>query len=148
MKVIMLQDVKGVGKKGEVINANDGYAKNFLIPKKFALEATNANKNELDLKNKADAKRKQEELEAAQALGKTIEKSPIKISVKTGGNGKLFGAVTSKEISETLEAQHNIKIDKKKIELKDQIKMVGQRHVSIKLHPAVTAELEVNIVEE
>ena len=103
MKLIMITDLKGVGKKGEVINANDGYAKNFLIPKKYAVEATNSNKNELDLKNKAEAKRKKEELEAAQALGKTIEETSVTIPVKTGSNGKLFGAVTNKEISEALE---------------------------------------------
>ena len=146
MKLIMITDLKGVGKKGEVINANDGYAKNFLIPKKYAVEATNSNKNELDLKNKAEAKRK-EELEAAQALGKTIEETSVTIPVKTGSNGKLFGAVTNKEISEALELQQGIKIDKKKIELKDQIKMIGTRHVTIKLHPSVSAELEVKIIE-
>ena len=147
MKLIMLTDLKGVGKKGEIINANDGYAKNFLIPKKYAVEATASNKNELELKNKAEAKRKKEELEAAQELGKTIEANPVTISVKTGDNGKLFGAVTNKEIAEALESQHGIKIDKKKIELKDQIKMVGKRHVNVKLHPSVTVELEVNILE-
>ena len=147
MKLIMITDLKGVGKKGEVINANDGYAKNFLIPKKYAVEATNSNKNELDLKNKAEAKRKKEELEAAQALGKTIEETSVTIPVKTGSNGKLFGAVTNKEISEALELQQGIKIDKKKIELKDQIKMIGTRHVTIKLHPSVSAELEVKIIE-
>ena len=147
MKVILLEDVKSIGKKGQLVNASEGYAKNFLFPKKLAVEATKANMNELELKKKAEDKRKQQEVEEARALAKQIEDLSIKIAVKTGENGKLFGSVTNKEIAAALEEQTGLKIDKKKIVLNDAIKMVGQRHVSVKLHPKVTAELAVEIVE-
>lgn len=147
MKVILLQDVKNVGKKGQLINASDGYAKNFLIPKKLGVEATNANINDLELKKKADEKRKQEELNEAKALSEKIKEITVKVSVKAGENGKVFGSVTNKEICTALEAQTGIKIDKKKIILTEPFKMVGKRHVDIKLHPQVTAELQVEITE-
>ncbi len=147
MKVILLEDVKSIGKKGQLVNASEGYAKNFLFPKKLAVEATKANMNELELKKKAEDKRKQQELMEARDLAKQIEEKGIKIAVKTGENGKLFGSVTNKEIAIAMEEQTGLKIDKKKIVLNDAIKMVGQRHVSVKLHPEVTAELTVEIVE-
>ena len=125
MKMILLQDVKSVGKKGDLVNVSEGYAKNFLLPKKLAVEATKSNLNDYDLKQKAEAKRKQEELEKAQATAKALEDKVVTIKVKTGGNGKLFGSVTNKEIAAELEKQHKIKIDKKKIVLADQIKMVA-----------------------
>lgn len=147
MKVILLDDVKGVGKKGQLVNASDGYAKNFLFPKKLALEATPANMNELALKKKAEDKKRQEEYEEAVALKERLEEKSVFVSVKTGENGKLFGSVTNKEIAAALEAQTGLKIDKKKIILEDSIKMVGKRHVTVKLHPKVTAELAVEIKE-
>ncbi|MBR5467819.1 MAG: 50S ribosomal protein L9 [Firmicutes bacterium] len=147
MKIILLEDVKGVGKKGETINANDGYAKNFLIPKKLGVEATNANMNTLKLQKAAEDRRKAEELAAAKEMKEKLEAIAVVIAVKTGDNGKLFGSVTNKEIAAELEKQHKIKIDKKKIVLADQIKMVGERHADVKLHPQVTAELKVKITE-
>lgn len=147
MKMILLQDVKSVGKKGELINASEGYAKNFLLPKKLAVEATKANLNDYELKQKADARRKKEELEAAQEMAKALEDKVITIKVKTGSNGKLFGAVTNKEVAEEIVKQTNLPIDKKKVSIGDSIKMLGERTAVIKLHPKVTAEVSIKIVE-
>jgi large subunit ribosomal protein L9 len=147
MKIILLEDVKGVGKKGETINANDGYARNFLLPKKLGVEATNANINTLNLQKKAEEKRKAEELAAAKELAQKLENITVNVAVKAGENGRVFGSVTNKEIAAALEKQFGIKIDKKKIAVAEQIKMVGERHVDVKLHSAVTAELKVKIIE-
>ncbi len=147
MKIILLEDVKGVGKKGQTINASDGYARNFILPKKLGVEATPANMNTLKLQQKAEEKRKAEELAEARAAAEKLENLTVNIAVKTGEGGKLFGSVTNKEIAAALEKQHGLKIDKKKIVLADQIKMVGERHVEVKLHPQVTAELKVKITE-
>ena len=147
MKVILLEDVKGTGKKGQIVNASDGYANNFLFPKKLAVAATNDNLNSIKLQKKAEDKRKAEELAAAKELAEKLTNKDIKISVKTGDNGKLFGSVTNKEIAAATEQQTGLVIDKKKIVLNDQIKMVGTRHVNIKLHPEVTAEVKVIISE-
>ena len=136
MKMILLQDVKSVGKKGDLINASEGYAKNFLLPRKLAGEATKSNLNDYELKQKAEAKRKQEELEKV-----------VTIKVKTGGNGKLFGSVTNKEVAEEIVKQTRLDIDKKKVSIGDPIKMLGERTAVIKLHPKVTAEVKVKIVE-
>ena len=148
MKLILLEDVKGVGKKGDIVNKNDGYAINFLIPKKLAVEATNANLNDLELKKKSEAKRKKEELEEAQRLGAELNDKVVKVKVKTGENGKVFGSVTNKEIASALLEQTGIDIDKKKISFDDPIKMVGRRIVKVKLHPQVTVELTVEIAGE
>lgn len=146
MKVILLQDIKGVGKKDQTINASDGYAKNFLMPKGLAVEASAANIKKLE-KQKAEAEAKaQAELEAAQKLGKEIESKTINIKVKVGNNGKLFGAVTNKEVSAELKDQFNIEIDKKKIVV-DPIKSTGDAEASIKLHPNVTAKLKISVTE-
>lgn len=146
MKVILLQDIKGVGKKDQTINASDGYAKNFLIPKGMAVEANQANIKKLE-KQKAEAEAKaQAELEAAQKLGKEIESKTIGIKVKVGNNGKLFGAVTNKEVAAALKEQFNIEIDKKKIVV-DPIKSIGDAEASIKLHPSVTAKLKISVAE-
>lgn len=147
MKVILLTDIKGVGKKDQTINASDGYAKNFLIPKKFAVEATPANIKKLEKQKADEAAQAQAELEAAQALAKELESKPITISVKTGGNGKLFGAVTNKEISAALKTQRNIDVDKKKI-VAEPIKTLGEEEVSVKLHTNVTAKVKVIIAEQ
>ncbi len=146
MKVILLTDIKGVGKKDQTINASDGYAKNFLIPKKFAVEATPANVKKLEKQKADEAAQAQAELEAAQALAAQLEAQPITINVKTGGNGKLFGAVTNKEISAELKAQRNIDVDKKKI-IAEPIKTLGEEEVSVKLHTNVTAKVKVIIAE-
>ena len=148
MKLILLEDVKGVGKKGDVVNKNDGYALNFLIPKKLAVEATKSNINNLELKKKADERRKKEEYEEAKELGEKLKDKIVKVSVKAGENGKVFGSVTNKEISAALLQQTGIDIDKKKITFNDPIKMVGRRTVKVKLHPKVTVELTVEIAGE
>ena len=127
MKMILLQDVKSIGKKGDLINASEGYAKNFLLPRKLAVEATKSNLNDYELKQKAEAKRKQEELEKAQATAKELEDKVVTIKVKTGGNGKLFGSVTNKEVAEEIVKQTRLDIDKKKVSIGDPIKMLGER---------------------
>lgn len=148
MKLILLEDVKGVGKKGDLVNKNDGYALNFLIPKKLAVEATNANINELQFKKKAEEKKKKEELDEATRIGEELKEKIVKVKVKAGENGKVFGSVTNKEIAAALAAQTGMEIDKKKITFDDPIKMVGRRIVKVKLHPQVTVELTVEITGE
>lgn len=147
MKVILLEDVKSVGKKGELINTSDGYAKNFLFPKKLAVEATKSNLNDFELKQKSEAKRKKEELEQAQNMAKELENKTVTVKVKTGENGKLFGSVTNKEVAEEIVKQTGMQIDKKKVSIGDPIKMVGERTAVIKLHPKVSAEITIKIVE-
>ncbi|AMJ42190.1 50S ribosomal protein L9 [Anaerotignum propionicum] len=147
MKVILLQDVKSVGKKGELVNASEGYAKNFLFPKKLAVEATKSNLNDFELKQKSEEKRKQEELESAQKIAENLKDQVVTIKVKTGGNGKLFGSVTNKEVADAIVEQTKQDIDKKKVSIGDPIKMVGERTATIKLHPKVTAEVTIKIVE-
>ena len=147
MKLILLQDVKSVGKKGDLINASEGYAKNFLLPKKLAVEATKSNLNDYELKQKAEAKRKQEELEKAQEMKKQLDEKVVVIKVKTGSNGKLFGSVTNKEVAEEIIKQTGMDLDKKKVSIGDSIKMLGERTAVIKLPPKVTAEVTVKIVE-
>ena len=147
MKVILLEDVKSVGKKGELVNASDGYAKNFLFPKKLAVEATKSNLNDFELKQKAEAKRKKEELEQSQNMAKELENKTVTVKVKTGENGKLFGSVTNKEVAEEIVKQTGMQIDKKKVSIGDPIKMVGERTAVIKLHPKVSAEITIKIVE-
>mgnify|MGYP006067555769 FL=1 len=146
MKVILLQDIKGVGKKDQIINASDGYAKNFLIPKKMAVEATKVNMNRLERQHADAAAKAQAELEEAQKLGKEIEEKTINIKVKVGNNGKLFGAVTNKEVASALKEQFNTDIDKKKIVV-EPIKAVGDSEAAIKLHPQVTAKLKISVSE-
>ncbi|HOA79610.1 MAG TPA: 50S ribosomal protein L9 [Defluviitaleaceae bacterium] len=148
MRVILLEDVKKHGKQGDIVNVSDGYAKNYLIPKGLAVEATKAAENELKLKKKAEEKRRQEELDLAKELKEKIEEKSISISVKSGENGKLFGSVTSKEVSAELKSQLKLDIDKKKIQLNEPIKTLGNHSVPIKLHPKVTAQLTVKILEQ
>jgi large subunit ribosomal protein L9 len=145
MKVILLQDVKGVGKKDQIVNASEGYAKNFLFPKNLALEANTGNMKQLDNKKKAEAAKAQEELENAQALAVEIEKMNVKVDVKIGENGKLFGAVTNKEIGAAIKEQYGMDIDKKKIVLADSIKTTGEKEASVKLHPKVSAKLKITV---
>ena len=147
MKVILLADVKSVGKKGQLINVSEGYAKNFLLPRNLAAEATKANLNEYELKQKSEARRAQEELEQAQQIADALKDQTVTITVKTGGNGKLFGSVTNKEVAEAIVAQTKLPIDKKKVSIGDPIKMVGTRTAVVRLHPKVTAEVTTKIVE-
>ena len=146
MKVILLDNIKGVGKKDEVKNASDGYARNFLFPKKLALEATKDNL--VKLKAKQDSNQHKKDLEKAKAIeiANKLKEIVLKIEVKAGDNGKIFGGVTSKEISENLKTQYNIDVDKKKIVLKETIKVLGTVNVDIKLYEGVLATLKVNTV--
>lgn len=148
MKVILKTDIKGVGKKDQVINASDGYARNFLFPKNLAVEANNSNMSKLKAKNDANQYRKDQEKADAEKIAKKIEEITLKIVVKAGENGKIFGGVSSKEIAENLEKQYNIKVDKKKINLKETIKTLGTRTVEIKLFEGVVAKLKVNVISE
>ncbi|MDE6357231.1 MAG: 50S ribosomal protein L9 [Eubacteriales bacterium] len=147
MKVILLEDVKGVGKKDQVIDANDGYAKNFLLPKKKAILADKNNLTRMDNIKKIEDAKKQEEYENAVDLGKKIESINLTVKAKLGENGKLFGTVTNKEIALALKEQEGITVEKKKITLSTPIKMLGEREVEIKLHPKVTVKLKVIIQE-
>lgn len=147
MKVILLEDVKALGKKGEIHEVSDGYARNFIIPKKKGVEATPDNLNSLKLKKANDAKIAQENLEAAQQLAKELEGKTIVIPVKVGEGGKLFGAIASKEIAAAVKEQTGLDLDKKKIVLSDPIKALGDRSIKVKLHKDVAAELKVSIVE-
>ncbi len=146
MEVILLEDVKNVGKKGEVVKVNDGYGRNVLIKQKKALEATGKNLNDLKLKKANDDKIAAENLEAAKELGKKIEESEITVSIKVGEGGKTFGSISSKEIAEEVKKQLGFDVDKKKVLLKDAIKSVGNFDVNIKLHPQVTTTLTVKVV--
>ena len=143
MKVILLEDVKALGKKGEIVNVSDGYARNCILPKKLGLEATSKNLNDLKLKKANEARLAQEQLEEAQALGKKIEAGKVELAIKIGEGGRAFGSVSSKEIASAVKEQMGYDIDKKKIQLKDAIKALGTHTVPVKLHPKVTAELKV-----
>ena len=147
MKVILLQDVKALGKKGEVVNVNDGYARNFILPKKLGVEANGKNLNDLKLQKNNEAKVAQEHLDAAKKLAEELKAGKVVLTMKVGEGGRTFGSVSSKEIAEAVKEQMHLEIDKKKIQLKDQIKTLGTHIVSVKLHPEVTAELNVSVKE-
>lgn len=147
MKVILLQDVKSLGKKGEIVNVNDGYARNFILPKKLGVEANGKNLNDLKLQKNNEAKVAQEHLDAAKELAEELKAGKVVLTMKVGEGGRTFGSVSSKEIAEAVKSQMNLDIDKKKIQLKEQIKTVGTHIVSVKLHPEVTAELSVSVKE-
>ena len=148
MKVILLQDVKSLGKKGDIVEVNDGYARNFLLKTKKGVEANNKNMNDLKLHKANQDKIAQEQLEAAKELGKKLGESKVTVSIKTGEGGRAFGSVSSKEIAAAAKEQLGLDIDKKKVQLKEQLKSLGTFHVPVKLHPKVTAELTVIVVEE
>ena len=148
MKVILLEDVKSLGKKGEIVNVSDGYARNMILPKKLGVEATPKNLNDLKLQKANAEKVAQENLESAQAFAKDLETKEIILTLKVGEGGRTFGSVSSKEIAEEVKAQLNLDVDKKKIQLKEAIKTLGTHNVSVKLHPQVTAELKVVVQEE
>jgi len=147
MKVILLEDVKALGKKGEIVNVSDGYARNCILPKKLGLEATSKNLNDLKLKKANEAKVAQEQLEEAQALGKKIEAGKVELAIKVGEGGRAFGSVSSKEIAVAVKEQMGYDIDKKKIQLKDALKTLGAHSVPVKLHPKVTVDLKVIVTE-
>lgn len=147
MKVIFLQDVKGKGKKGEVKNVSEGYARNFLFPKNLASEATAGAMATLQGQQKSEEKKQQAQLEEAEALKSKLAEMTITIKTKTGEGGRVFGSVTSKQIADGLKEQ-GIKIDKRKIELADPIKSLGYTNVPIKVHSQVTATVKVHVTEE
>ena len=147
MKVILLQDVKALGKKGEVVNVNDRYARNFILPKKLGVEANGKNLNDLKLQKNNEAKVAQEHLDAAKKLAEELKAGKVVLTMKVGEGGRTFGSVSSKEIAEAVKEQMHLDIDKKKIQLKEQIKTLGTHIVSVKLHPEVTAELNVSVKE-
>ena len=146
MKLILLENVKGVGKKDEIINANDGYARNFLLPKKLAVEANNQNLAKLKSKQESTEHRKMTEKQEAEELAKKLEKIILKIQVKAGENGKIFGGVTAKEIAEALKNEYVIEVDKKKIILNETIKNLGSFVIDIKLFEGIVAKLKLNVV--
>ena len=147
MKVILLQDVKSVGKKGDVIEASDGYARNFLFPRKLAQEANDSNMHILNNKRENERKGKLAQLEAAQKLAGELKGKEITIKAKAGESGKLFGAITSKDVAELIKAQYKIEIDKKKIVM-DTIKLVGGYDIDVKLYPEVSTKMKVIIVPQ
>ena len=148
MKVILLKDVKGTGKKNEVKEVSDGYARNYLLPKKLAVPADNTNMKELNEKNKSKELKAQKEYEAAVELGKKMEELNVVIYAKAGDGGRLFGSITSKDIAEQIKKQHNIEVDKRKITLDEPIRVLGSRFVDIKIHQKVTTRLRVDVKEK
>ncbi len=147
MKIILLQDEKKLGKKGEIIEASEGYARNYILPKKIGVEATPKNLNDLKLQKANDVKVAQEQLDAAKALATELESKQIVVKMKAGEGGKTFGSISTKEIATACKEQHGIELDKKKIVLPESIKSFGGYEVAIKLHPQVTGKLNVKVVE-
>ncbi len=148
MKVILEKNVKSLGNAGDVVEVNDGYARNYLLPRQLAKPATEGNVKNLKKQKKAEEKKKQAEIDKAKALATKIENSPVEIETKAGEGGRLFGSVTSKEIGEELQKQHNIKIDKRKINLKEPIKSLGVTNVEVKVYPNITGTLKVHVKEQ
>ncbi len=145
MKVILLDNIKGVGKKDEIVNASDGYARNFLLPKKLAVEANAENLSKLKAKQESNQFRKDQDKKAAEELAEKLKRIMVKIDVKAGENGKIFGGVTAKEISESLKKEHNIEIDKKKILLSETIKTLGVFNVEAKLYEGVIGIIKIDV---
>ena len=148
MKVILLENVKSLGKKGEIVNVNDGYARNFILPKKLGVEATGKNLNDLKLQKNNEKKVAQENLDAAKELSAELSAGKVELAIKVGEGGRTFGSVSSKEIAVAVKDQMQLDIDKKKIQLKESIKSLGTHIVTVKLHPEVSAELKVVVKEE
>ena len=148
MKVILKADIKGVGKKDQVINASDGYARNFLFPKNLAVEANAENMSKLKAKQDSNAFKKSQEKEEAQKIADKLSKILMKVQVKAGENGKIFGGVSSKEIAENLEKQSSINVNKKKIDLKETIKTLGMFTIEIKLYEGVVGKLKIDVISK
>lgn len=147
MKVILLEDVKSLGKKGDIVNVSDGYARNAILPKKLGIEATSKNLNDLKLQNQHADKVAAENLANAKELAKTVEQQKVVVKIKAGEGGKIFGSVSTKEIAQATKEQTGLELDKKKMHLPDGIKALGTYEVPVKLHPQVTAKLTVQVVE-
>ena len=147
MEVILLQDVKSIGKKGDKVTINDGYARNFILPKKLGLEANAKNLNDLKLQKANEEKLAKEQLEAAKVLKTKVEEKPVRLTIKAGEGGKIFGSVSSKEISAAAKQQLGLDIDKKKMVMPEPIKTLGSHIIPVKLHREVTAELTVSVTE-
>lgn len=148
MKVILLKDVKGQGKQGDVVKVSDGYARNYLFPNNLAVEATKRNLNELKTRKAADDKRRQTELDKARKQAEAISNLEVVVTAKSGESGKLFGSVTNKEIADVLKEKHGIDIDRKKIVLSEPIRSLGSYQLEVKVYPEVTARLKVRVDEE
>ena len=148
MKVILLKDIKSLGKAGDLVEAKDGYARNYLFPKGLAIEATEGNLKTLREQKKVEKKKKKEEYNDALKLKKKLDENSVEIKGKAGEGGKLFGSITSKDISAALKKQYNIKIDKRKIDLNENIKTLGTTIVDVKIYPEVVANLAVKVIEE
>ena len=148
MKIILLEDVKSLGKKGEIVNVSDGYARNFVLPKKLGLEATSKNLNDLKLQKANEEKVAKQILDEAKELAEKVEAGKVEVKIKVGEGGRTFGSVSTKEIAIAVKEQMGYDIDKKKIQLKDAIKTLGTHTVPVKLHQKVTAELKVIVTEE
>lgn len=147
MKIILLQDEKKLGKKGDIIEASEGYARNYILPKKIGVEANAKNMNDLRLQKANEDRKAQAQLEAAQELAKILAEKQVVVKIKAGEGGRTFGSVSSKEIAAACKEQHDIEIDKKKIVLQDSLKRFGAYEVGVKLHPKVTAKLTVKVEE-
>ena len=145
MKVILTQDVKGKGKKGQMVEVSDGYGRNYLLPRGLAKEANNSNINVMEGQAASAEFRRQKEIEEAQALSERLKEITVELKAKAGENGKLFGSVTSKDVADELTKQHHIKIDKKKFVLPDGIKMLGTTTIDIKIHAGILGKLKVNV---
>lgn len=148
MKVILLEDVKALGKKGEIVNVSDGYARNAILPKKLGVEATSKNLNDLKLQNQHADKVAAENLENAKELAGVIAEKKVVVKIKAGEGGRIFGSVSTKEIAQAAREQAGLELDKKKMVLADPIKALGTYEIPVKLHPKVTAKLSVQVVEE
>jgi len=148
MKLILTQDVKGLGKKDDIVNVSDGYARNFLLPRNLAVEATAGNINIMNAKKEAEKKKMEKELAEAKATAQKLSNMTIVFKTKAGENGKLFGSITSKDIADKMKQTYNIDIDKKKISMTDAIKSLGTTEVEVKLYPGVSAKLTVKVEQE
>ena len=147
MRIILLQDEKKLGKKGDIIEASEGYARNYILPKKIGVEATSKNMNDLKLQKANEEKKAQEQLEAARKLAEVLAQKQVVVKIKAGEGGRAFGSVSSKEIAAAFQEQHSIEIDKKKIVLPEALKNFGSYEVAVKLHPKVTAKTTVKVAE-
>ena len=148
MEIVLLQDGKALGKKGERVKVSDGYARNYILPKKLGVEANAANLNNLKLQQAHAEKKAQEQLDAAKELAVKIENSPLVLSVKVGEGGKVFGSISTKEIAKAFSDKYGMELDKKKMQMDEPIKMLGTYEVAVKLHKDVTAKLKVQVTEQ